>query len=357
MFDQIFERSDAFRRQLAAPLLEERLAYLRHWAGGPEGKQASSCSVFAGHHQTGLRPLFPAAYNRRRSGSLPTVILTWGVNPMERALLFSDHALALRLEAAEANAGAAAVEPLARMHPEVRAEVENIAGGLAVFAGVGSPHSEARGCGLAGPVSSDEVARLEQFFVSRGDGLRIEICPLADPGLAKTLSQRGLVITEFVSVMARQVGSEDAQVDSRGPEACGVTVRQAGPSEAGIWAEIVTRGFAEYFAPTRELQQLIECSVQARGSTAFLAYMDGQPVGGGAVFMHHRVALLGGAATLTGFRNRGVQTGLVRARLAWAAESGCDLASSSTQPGSISQRNLERQGFRVMYTRFKMARD
>ena len=32
MFDQIFERSDALRRQYAAPLLEERKAYLRHWA-------------------------------------------------------------------------------------------------------------------------------------------------------------------------------------------------------------------------------------------------------------------------------------------------------------------------------------
>jgi len=34
MFDQIFERSDALRRQLAAPLREERAAYLRHSAEG-----------------------------------------------------------------------------------------------------------------------------------------------------------------------------------------------------------------------------------------------------------------------------------------------------------------------------------
>jgi len=32
MFDQIFERSDALRRQLASPLIEARLAYLRHRA-------------------------------------------------------------------------------------------------------------------------------------------------------------------------------------------------------------------------------------------------------------------------------------------------------------------------------------
>ncbi len=47
MLDQIFERSDALRRQYAAPLLEERMAYLRHWAegGAPRGslRQLARC--------------------------------------------------------------------------------------------------------------------------------------------------------------------------------------------------------------------------------------------------------------------------------------------------------------------------
>jgi len=38
MFDQIFERSDALRRQLGSPLREERLAYLNHRVEqGPHG--------------------------------------------------------------------------------------------------------------------------------------------------------------------------------------------------------------------------------------------------------------------------------------------------------------------------------
>ena len=45
MFDQIFERSDALRRQLAAPLLEERMAYLRHRADG--GAPRGSLRYFA----------------------------------------------------------------------------------------------------------------------------------------------------------------------------------------------------------------------------------------------------------------------------------------------------------------------
>jgi hypothetical protein len=34
-----------------------------------------------------------------------------------------------------------------------------------------------------------------------------------------------------------------------------------------------------------------------------------------------------------------------------------DLVFSLTQPGSVSQRNLERQGFTVAYTRFTMVRE
>jgi hypothetical protein len=46
-----------------------------------------------------------------------------------------------------------------------------------------------------------------------------------------------------------------------------------------------------------------------------------------------------------------LQTALVRARLAVAAAARCDLATLNADPGSGSQRNAERQGFRVVYTR------
>jgi len=39
--------------------------------------------------------------------------------------------------------------------------------------------------------------------------------------------------------------------------------------------------------------------------------------------------------------------------LRYAAEKGCDIAMMCALPGSASQRNAERQGFRVAYTRIK----
>ncbi|HEY7185656.1 MAG TPA: hypothetical protein VH436_03865, partial [Vicinamibacterales bacterium] len=55
-------------------------------------------------------------------------------------------------------------------------------------------------------------------------------------------------------------------------------------------------------------------------------------------------------------RRQGAQRELLRARLAFAAAGGIELAMVVTQPGSASQRTAERQGFRPVYTRVKWQR-
>ncbi len=68
------------------------------------------------------------------------------------------------------------------------------------------------------------------------------------------------------------------------------------------------------------------------------------------------VAQLCGATTLPEKRRRGVQTALLRERLARARESGCEVAVVTTQPGSKSQQNVQRQGFALLYTRAVLVR-
>jgi GNAT superfamily N-acetyltransferase len=85
----------------------------------------------------------------------------------------------------------------------------------------------------------------------------------------------------------------------------------------------------------------------------FLAELDGALVAAGAMNVWEGVALLAGASTVPAFRRRGAQLALLEARLRFAAEHGCDLAMMAALPGSASQRNAERQGFRIAYTRIK----
>jgi GNAT superfamily N-acetyltransferase len=69
--------------------------------------------------------------------------------------------------------------------------------------------------------------------------------------------------------------------------------------------------------------------------------------------IHDGVALFGGSATVPELRRRGLQAALVHKRMHYAFDHGCDLAMMVAQPGSDSQRNAERKGFRIAYTRTK----
>ena len=67
-----------------------------------------------------------------------------------------------------------------------------------------------------------------------------------------------------------------------------------------------------------------------------------------------RILALFGAATLPQFRGHGVQTAFLYARMAAAAKAGCDVAVTVTLGGSTSQRNAERAGFHVAYSKATM---
>ena len=65
--------------------------------------------------------------------------------------------------------------------------------------------------------------------------------------------------------------------------------------------------------------------------------------------------MFSGSATIPELRRRGLQSALLKERMRYAFEHGCDLAMMVALAGSDSQRNAERQGFRIAYTRIKWA--
>jgi len=68
---------------------------------------------------------------------------------------------------------------------------------------------------------------------------------------------------------------------------------------------------------------------------------------------HEGVALFAGSSTVPELRRRGLQTALLEERMRYAADNDCDLAMMVALPGSESQRNAERRGFQIAYTRTK----
>jgi GNAT superfamily N-acetyltransferase len=72
---------------------------------------------------------------------------------------------------------------------------------------------------------------------------------------------------------------------------------------------------------------------------------------GGVIVPEHKMAGFFGAATLSEHRGRGIQAAFMQERLRLTREAGCDLAVTLTMPGTTSQRNAERAGFRTAYTK------
>lgn len=258
--------------------------------------------------------------------------------------------LARRLEYAEAVDAAGCVDAACRLEADCDAASSAAAGGYLTFCGVESPLTHAIGVGMHGPLTTADVDQIEQFFRTRKAPVTIDVCPHADPSLYDILCQRGYRITEFHNVLVRSLPAELAH--SSEP----ILVRPAHPDELDLYAVTVVRGFFGRDEMTEEEVRLGRLLFRMPCTTGFLAILgDGEPVGAGGLSIRNGMANFFGDATLRSARGHGAHTALIRERLRAASNAGCDLAMAGTQPGSISQRNYQRLGFEVAYTKCTMA--
>jgi hypothetical protein len=266
-----------------------------------------------------------------------------------------DLALVRRIELAEAQAAVGCAAEMERLRPGSGAAVQRVAGGFAVYCGANSPVTQSVGLGLDGPVSDEEFDRLEEFFRERNEPVRVETCPLADASLIELFGKRGYRVTEFTNVMARELAETDFAKSSGGmPD--GIVVDKVAKEHLDLWTLTVSQGFSEKFPVTQEMLDVMRVFAGGSNVECYLARVDGAVAGGATLAIREGVAGLFGASTLPAFRNRGVQSALLDARLVRAAGAKCDLVVCLAQPASASQRNVMRRGFAVLYTRVKFER-
>lgn len=262
---------------------------------------------------------------------------------------FADIYLARRLENTEAHGNVEFVEARAKAFPDRGATWIEVAGAHAMFDGVGSPLTQTFGLGVFQPVTASAMKTLEEFFRSRGADVFHEVCPLADPTVFSHFSERGYRPVEFSNVLYRPITADlrlQAAINER------LHVRLAEKHEAQLWAEVSSEGWREFEEVADFLEELGQLKAQS-DSLAFLGELDGKPVATGGLIIAGDVALLAGASTVPRARRQGAQLALLEGRLRYAAAHGCTVAMIVTQPGSGSQRNAERHGFRIAYTRTK----
>ena len=257
---------------------------------------------------------------------------------------------ARRLDLAEAWSDVMHATVQAELYPETGAAYLSVAGGYATYCGRPSPLNRACGLGMSGPMTAADLDTLEAFCGDRGVDTRVRVCPHADVSLVRRLAERGFALAEFMNVYARPV-ADPLSAESTPP---GVEVRVANETEARQWFELA--GYAGDWAQPDGIAFMVIRTVLKPGARLFVAWKDGQPVGGGGLEIHEGVAALMAAATLPDYRRLGIHTALMRARLVAAAEEGCDIAMAHTRPGAMSRGNVLRTGFQLRYTTVDVVR-
>jgi GNAT superfamily N-acetyltransferase len=270
--------------------------------------------------------------------------------------MFADIQLAARIDRAEAALCAGVVH--ARGNHSARAIVLPLAGGQAVFVANGSPINKVIGLGFDGALDLRELQTVETAWRERGEPVRVELCGLTDPAIAKMLSERGYHFYGLENVLARPL----AQLEPSPAPAIRVTFAQDS-EEVNLWKQITVTAFTSMDGTgsvvddpmeRAEMEKVMAEMTSAPGFQRYLAWLDGKAVGGASLRLDDGLAQMCGAGTLPAARGRGVQKALLQRRLLDARTAGCDLAVVTTAPGSRSQENMMRNGFALLYSRAVM---
>jgi hypothetical protein len=261
---------------------------------------------------------------------------------------FVDKAFARRLESVEEMPQVMYARMFQKTRPEIGAAEEEICGGHMIFAGLGSPIGRATGAGLDRAFTAADLDRMEEFYRAHKAPSQVDLCPMHEPAVFELFRERGYAIAELNNVLFRKLDAQETFPPP--PERC--EIRRSRLDEADTAGAIVESAFFPQGAP-EAYRGLVAPFYQMERALAFVASVEGKLVacGTGLVIPEHRIFALCGAGTLAEFRGRGLQTALLRVRMAAAVQAGCEYAVVVTNGGTTSQRNAERLGFKVAYSK------
>ena len=241
-----------------------------------------------------------------------------------------------RLEAPIAAFGVARVEALAELPGNpLELRIERFGGAVAPAA-LGAPDLDFvnRITGL-GPADADQLGPILSYYGSLGLRPWLEV----QPGVELELPGRTALLG-FQTVLH---GPAQATVEPVGP------VRET--DDIGAVTLLILRAFGVPPDIVERNAGALARATMRTGGRVFVVDLDARPVAGAILTTDGDLAYLAMAGTLPEFRGRGWQSALIAARVAAAAAAGCQSVVTTAEFASVSQRNIERAGLAVAYTK------
>ena len=263
---------------------------------------------------------------------------------------FVDQALAARLEDTQAWRAVHYAQASQAHSKNNDGALLMVAGAPVIYGGAGIPVNRAIGLGMHGPLTVDDLETIENFYNERRADTVIDLCPLADPSLLRLLQMRGYHVRSWMSMLFLPLPGAPVESNSA------LRITRATPDQADLWLATSVRGFDERDEVSHDSLRYLIPNFYATNAHCYFAWLDDTPIATGGMYPHNGIVELGGASTLVAYRKQGAQSALIQQRLGDAYSLGCDLAVVLTTPGSASQRNMQRRGFQLAYTRAICAR-
>ncbi len=236
----------------------------------------------------------------------------------------------------------------AELARRVRGEVWERGDALVIFS-----HPElGTGLNFACRIRSDDsgleklIDEVSEWLTARGVAPHFRVSPLTRPAdLARILEWRGFTKTEAETQMVL------AGPDTEPPTNPRVTIERVAPHDLATWVAIQHRGFGGSGEPPPLTMEIASASAHAGHNTPYLARLDGEAVGAGALMEWAGALGIYGVSTEERARGHGVGTALVRQMMRDAAMRGNMPLCLQVQTGEKTQQWYERLGFRVVYDR------
>ncbi len=235
-----------------------------------------------------------------------------------------------------------------------------LAGGRAVLSGPGLFVNRVIAAGIDRPVSAADLDELERRCATIGVPACVEVTPATTEQTRELLRRRGYRPERRVAALRVEPEAFDgAGEDERRPDDGSIVIERADQGQLAVWQELAAAGWGHDEPADRRASDAYARAASIIDGAGFVLARsadDGRPLGCASATIRGRVATLGGMSTIPSERRRGVQSALIRHRLGLVHAAGCDLVTSSTRPGSASERNLLRHGFVRSHVTVEMVR-
>lgn len=189
----------------------------------------------------------------------------------------------------------------------------------------------------------DHIPAILDLYAVHGAKPTFDLNPYAmppfweTPNLMPMLAARGFYQGAFHQLLyATPIAGLSALPDA-------VTIRDVTVADADIFARV----YEQVWGDSTAVRVLIGKS----HFRCYLACVDQVPAALGILHVADGVGSMANALTIPAFRGRGCQIALLQRRIHDAAQMGCNLLVSQCRPGSSSQNNQMRVGFKIAGTK------